>query len=359
VTEEVVVRELYSPEKRQLTEEQIDLVKRTIMPEDSSDDELALFIQVANRTGLDPFARQIYCTKRRERKREQVNGQWVDTWVPRFQIGIGIDGFRSIAERTGQFDGREGPFWCGPDGEWKEVWLNPEPPAAAKVVIHRKGRTYPVTGIALWKEYAPLNKNGQPQAMWGKAGTVMIAKCAEAIGLRVAFPQDLSGLYTADEMDQAGQERPETPTAVEPEGAPEPVAERKPASKQRKTKAEKKVEEDTEALLIEAGIKEAEEAALLGALDDDPGTGTVETPAGTVDTETGEIIEGEVVPAHITKLMDTLAQLTQYPEWSLDNVLRNCQESFGEQITALDQLDEEQVERVLDIVDDMGYLEKS
>ena len=338
---EEIVRSLDGPPTvRELTEEQIALVKRTIMPEGSTDDELALFIQVANRTGLDPFARLIYCTKRRQNVRHQVNGQWVDNWVERFQVGIAIDGFRAIAERTGEFDGREGPYWCGPDGEWKDVWLAPEPPTAAKVIIHRKGRKFPTVGVALWSEYAVI-KNGKPMAMWGKMESVMIAKCAEAIGLRVAFPQDLSGLYTADEMDQAGQERPETPTAVESEDAPAAVEPPKPASK--KTKAK----------------KEADELNIPPEKEEDPGAGTVDTPAGTVDTETGEIIEGEVVPDHIAKLMDALAQLTQYPEWSPENVLKNCQESFGEHITSLDQLDEDEVDRVMDIVDSMGYLEKT
>jgi hypothetical protein len=120
-------------------------------------------------------------------------------------IQAGIDGLRSIAERTGQLDGSQS-YWCGSDGVWVDVWLDSKPPAAAKTVIHRKGCAHPFSATA---RFADFNAG---QGLWSKMPSVMIAKCSEAQALRRAFPADLSGVYSTDEMDQAVE--PVTVTAA-------------------------------------------------------------------------------------------------------------------------------------------------
>ncbi len=160
--------------------EQLNLLRRTLAP-NCSEDEFKWFVGQCKRTGLDPFARQIYAMS--------IDG--------RLSIQTSIDGFRLIAERSRQYAGQLGPFWCGDTGEWKDVWVSGNP-VAARVAVLRHDFTEPCWAVARFESYA------RSTPIWRKMPDLMISKCAEALALRKAFPQELSGLYTTDEMAQAG-----------------------------------------------------------------------------------------------------------------------------------------------------------
>jgi phage recombination protein Bet len=165
----------------QWTQEQTQLISSTIAPGCTAD-ELKLFAYACQRTGLDPFSKQIYAIKR----------------GGKLTIQAGIDGLRSIAERSGELDG-SATFWIGDaeGSQWSDVWLGSKPPAAAKTIIYRKGCSHSFVGVARFQDY-----NAGGQGLWSKMPSAMLAKCSEALALRKAFPADMSGVYTVDEMEQ-------------------------------------------------------------------------------------------------------------------------------------------------------------
>lgn len=168
----------------------------------ANEGDLEVFFHVCKRTGLDPFARQIYMIGRQSS--ENVGGEWVK--VTKQTIQTGIDGFRLIgrraADRAHQSISMDAPEWAHEDGSWRPVWrASWGVPVAARVTIKRNGE--PFTGVALFDEYAQTKRNGDLTQMWAQRPAGQVAKCAEALAWRMAFPQDLSGIYTDDEMAQA------------------------------------------------------------------------------------------------------------------------------------------------------------
>ena len=170
------------------SQEQIDLIKRTIC-KGASDDELELFLYLCKKTGLDPFVRQIYMIPR---KSKDSNGNWVTVYQPL----VSIDGYRLIAERTKSYSpGRESTYVYDKSGG---VF-------SATAYLKKKGSDgtwHEIAATAFHSEYVQKAKDG-PTKFWAEKPHLMLAKCAESLALRRAFPAELSGVYTEEEMGAA------------------------------------------------------------------------------------------------------------------------------------------------------------
>lgn len=183
-------------------DDQVGLIKRTFA-KDATNDELALFLHQCKRTGLDPLAKQIYF-----QKRNSSDG-------PKVTIITGIDGYRLVADRTKQYAGSDDP-----------IFDNEDNPRKATVTVYKivGGIRCPFAATARWDQYYPGDKLG---FMWRKMPHLMLGKCAEALALRKAFPAELSGVYTKEEMEQADKDQPQVveAEAVPFEGPPQKLAE--------------------------------------------------------------------------------------------------------------------------------------
>lgn len=176
--------------------EKINLIRETVA-KDLTPKEFELFMSIARTRGLDPVLNQIHAIVRGQGDNAKVNFQ------------VGIDGFRLIAARTGEFAGRD---------ETEFTYKNPTDlnPERAKVTVYRfvNGQKCSWTASAKWKEYVPGDE--KKAFMWKKLPETMLEKCAEAKALRMAFPNDLSGLYEPSEMDQAPVEKKEKDVTPKP-----------------------------------------------------------------------------------------------------------------------------------------------
>lgn len=177
--------------------------RRRVTPNDAEVDQFLLECQIY---GLEPLAGQIYAV--------WENGE--------MQAVTTIDGMRVLAERTERYDGQNDPEWCDKDGNWTDYWTGEEEPLAARVRVHRKGTKVPTTGTANWHDFAPQGSVGADSLWTMGAGKPahMLSIRAEALALRKAFPSELSGLYTAEELGislaaiGAGGEEPSSPAVA-------------------------------------------------------------------------------------------------------------------------------------------------
>lgn len=195
---------------RDYTPEQMALIRRTVAA-DTTPDEFNMFVEIAKRAGLDPFRRQLYCLVYNKDNPEKRKVAFI----------TGIDGFRAVAARNRDYRPDDEEPVIVTEDTAKDPATNPHGIVKAIVKAFKLGpdnQWYPVVGVANWEEFAPLkeiwapNESGKRaptgrfeidrKGNWYRMPKVMIAKCAEAQALRKGWPEDLSGIYSADEMER-------------------------------------------------------------------------------------------------------------------------------------------------------------
>ncbi len=186
--------EVYSTHSIAFSQKQLDILKNSIC-KGISNEEFEIFLMACKKTQLDPFMKQIYAV---QRKNKRPDGSWGQTMT----IQTGIDGYRLIAERTGCYaPGQEPSYSFDSNGNLQS--------ATAYVKKQTKDGTWHVVSSSAYvDEYMQTFTDKQtgekkPTGMWVNMPKTMLAKCAESQALRKAFPFEMSGVYTKEEMQQA------------------------------------------------------------------------------------------------------------------------------------------------------------
>lgn len=185
----------YAPEGQLNPAQYIKLISEQVLGTDRTGrsrevGDLFYFLELSKKTNLDPLAKQIYAVYRWDSRtgKEKMTPQ------------VSIDGLRLIAQRTGQYAGQD-------DVEYKE---KDDDIISATVTVYKiipgSDKTMKVPATARWSEYAQMGKDGKPMKFWKEKPYLMLGKCAEALALRKAFPQETSSLYLAEELPSAIKE---------------------------------------------------------------------------------------------------------------------------------------------------------
>lgn len=220
------------------TKQELGIIKETVAV-GATDLELAWFLGTCRSVNLDPLRKQVYFIKRKVKR----DGKYVQ--VPTFQTGI--DGFRAIAHRSGVYAGADEYLFNDGLTQYQTIAAGSKIPTTATVTVYKivRGLRVAFTGVAGWDEYH------QDTYMWKGMAFNQLGKCAEAQALRKAFPEDLGGFYTDDEMEQADREI--IPDIIE--APPKKESRSKSVTEKLKLKKNSKPEEVEDAVVVKETLQ--------------------------------------------------------------------------------------------------------
>ena len=195
-----ITREVFGDERIEVLKEQLGRGWKEPM----TDAELEHIALVCQETRLNPLVKPplIYFIKRWDSrlKREVMTPQ------------VSIDGLRLIAQRSRDYAGQIGPLWTADGKSWTSVWLEEEPPKAAKVGINRRGFREAIWAVATWQEWAQYqdefdsrgNRTGRKvlAQFWATKPAHMLGKTAEGMAIKRAFAQETNKLELAAQHEE-------------------------------------------------------------------------------------------------------------------------------------------------------------
>jgi phage recombination protein Bet len=201
MTTAVALTDVYRPA-------QIKLIARTAAA-DCNAVEFDQFMHVAAQLRLDPLRKQIYAFVFNKDKED----------LRRMAIVVGIDGFRAVAKRSGNYRPDTRPPRYTIDESLIDPDSNPLGLVSAEVSCfqYAHGGWHEVAAVAYWEEFAPIvdsewqdrrkvpckPKLDPKKDNWRKMPRIMLAKCAEAQAIRRGWPEDLAAVYDDSELDRS------------------------------------------------------------------------------------------------------------------------------------------------------------
>lgn len=208
------------------TAEQLAAIRSQYAPE-ATDVQFTNFIRECEERKLIP-GRQVYFQLRVSSVYDGETGAWIRQKRPVHLTSI--DAFRLIAQRTGEYEGQEGPeyIYLDDNGEPSIRSVVPKKrtdkdapviPWAAEVRVYRKNFQKPLAAVGRYDAYAVKKRDGTPTEMWERRGPEQLGKCVEALALRKAFPEELGSIYIEEEFPNETPNETETP--AEPQGKSE------------------------------------------------------------------------------------------------------------------------------------------
>lgn len=161
-----------------------------LFPVGTSPSDKQFILCLAREMGLSIVRRELHIVPRRQKVG--------DRYVVKAEPVIGVNGFLSIAHRTGQLAGMQTETCIKDIPQYVDGRFQNLPDLVATCTIWRKDSTKPFIASAAFSEFEVRGNDGKPSGLWGTKRLVMISKTAESMALRKAF--NISGAYCPEEL---------------------------------------------------------------------------------------------------------------------------------------------------------------